>query len=129
MKRQVVHGIATLCVLLIVGGYVWWMLFGSGGVFRVQSQNAGNRAALVQIHRDIAVGATHGEVLAAYWQHRTDELRLRADSPTEWWISMPLEPGASDWTLELQFAADRVAVVRMSTSNGTPPEGGPPDKR
>jgi hypothetical protein len=41
---------------------------------------------------------------------------------------MPIEFGASDWKLLLDFRDDKVVRVRLLTADGPPPENGPPDK-
>ena len=128
MKLRRSHVIASIIVAVVAIYYGWW-LFVSGDVFQLPKRNAPNRAGLLQVYDAIRVGASHSEVLSAYWQHRTDSLRLSADTPAVWVIEMPLEFGASDWTLRIEFQDERVSAVRVRTSNGPPPDDGPKDKQ
>lgn len=118
-----------LAAILVVAVYYGWWVFASGDVFYSSRRNVPNRAALRQVYEAVPVGASHAEVLAAYWQHRSDDLRLFADRPTKWVITMPLEFGASDWKLSLEFQEGRVSAIRVRTSDGPPPKDGPKDKQ
>lgn len=122
-----VVGAGIVCMVGI--GIVWVRGFWLTEVFHNHKSNEPNRAALLQVRDAIAVGASHADVLAAYWQHRTEALKLVADGPAEWIITMPLEFGASDWTLRIEFRDGRVTAVRVRTSDGPPPEDGPRDKQ
>lgn len=116
-------------ILVLVVGAIWVKAFWFTEVFRTHKSNEPHRAALVQIQDAVALGASHADVLAAYWRHRTDSLRLFADRPTDWVISMPLEFGASDWKLLIEFENGRVTTVRVRTADGPPPKDGPKDKK
>jgi hypothetical protein len=116
-------------VIMLVIGAVWVKSFWFTEVFRTHKSNEPHRKALVEIHHAVAIGASHADVLAAYWQHQTDSLRLFAGSPTSWSITMPLELGASDWNLLFEFKDNRVVAVRVRTSDGPPPRDGPKDKQ
>lgn len=115
-------------VIILVVGVVWVKGFWFTEVFRTHKSNELHRTALLQIRDEISVGSSHADVLAAYWEHRTDALRLDAENPTTWGIRMPLELGASDWRLFIEFENGRVAAVRVRTSDGPPPKDGPKDK-
>lgn len=121
------HIIAAIIALVL--GVVWVIVFWFNGVFQTHKNNEPHRAALLQIHDELDLGASHSEVLAAYWLHRTDSMRLLADQPSRWVIRMPLEFGARDWNLLLEFHDDRVTAVRVRTSDGPPPKDGPGDKQ
>jgi hypothetical protein len=122
------HAIISVIGVLVAVYYGWWF-FVSGDVFHSSKRNAPNRAALLRVYEAVNVGASHPEVLAAYWQHRTDELRLHAESPTTWGIRMPMEFGASDWNLFIEFHEGGVSAIRVRTSDGPPPKDGPKDKQ
>jgi hypothetical protein len=128
MKFKRSHVIVSVVAVLAAVYYGWWF-FASGEVFHSSRRNAPNRAALRQVYEAVPVGALYAEVLAAYWQHRSDDLRLFADRPTEWAITMPVEFGASDWKLSLEFQEGRVSAIRIRTSDGPPPKDGPKDKQ
>lgn len=124
LKRS--HIITAL--VLVVFGVVWARGFWFNEVFHSHKSNVPNRKALLEIRERIGIGASQAEVLSAYWQHRTDVLRLFADRPTDWIITMPLEFGASDWNMRIEFKDGRVTAVRVRTSDGPQPKDGPMDK-
>lgn len=118
-----------VAITILVIGIVWAKGFWFTEVFHTHESNKPRRIALLQIRNAISVGASHTEVLAAYWEHRTDQLRLSADSPTEWLITIPLEFGARDWKLVIEFRNGQVSAVRIRTSDGLSPKQGPKDKQ
>ena len=124
MKRSFL--IAT-GVILVVGVYYYFWIFRSGDVFSTVESNTTNRAALVAVRDAVKIGASYSDVLAAYWRLKTSDLRLHADDSAHWLIRMPLEFGASDWVLRIEFQDGRVAQVRVRTSDGPAPADGPPD--
>jgi hypothetical protein len=126
MKRKRSHLLVALVVL--VAGIVWVHVFWFGEVFHTHKRNEPNRAALLRIRDAIPLGASHSEVLNAYWQHRTDALRISVGNATNWGIEMPLELGANDWGLDIDFQHGKVAALRIRTSDGPAPKDGPKDK-
>jgi hypothetical protein len=120
---------ASLVVGVAIVVYYGWWIFASGDVFHTAQRNAPNRVAIVRLHEDIDIGKSYADVLSAYWNARTDELRIRNDSPTEWAVQMPGEFGASDWTLLIEFQDGHVSAVRVRTSDGPPPKNAPKDKQ
>jgi hypothetical protein len=118
-----------IAVMALVVGIVWVRWFWFADVFRTHKSNGPQRAAILQIRDAVALDTAYSEVLAAYWEHRTDSLRLFADSATNWVITMPFEFGANDWNLRIEFEDGKVSAVRVRTSDGPPPKDGPTDKR
>jgi hypothetical protein len=114
-----------VALVVLVCGIVWACVFWFNDVFSTHHANQPHRAALLQIHDAIEIDASHAEVLAAYWQHRSDALKLHADQPDAWIIRMPLEFGAGDWILQIDFQDGTVSAVRVLTSDGPPPKDGP----
>ena len=113
-------------ILLVVGAVL------AGGflfteVFQTHASNESNRIALLKIRDTVSVGSSHAEVLDSYWRHRTDYLKLHVERPTDWIITMPLEFGAGNWKLLIEFHDGRVSAVRIRTADG-PPVHGPKDK-
>jgi len=116
-------------IFILAAVVAWVKCFWFTEVFRTHKSNEPQRAALLQIRDAVAIGASYADVLAAYWEHRTDSLRVFADRPDSWLITMPLEFGASDWKLLIEFHEGRVSAVRVRTSDGPPLEDGPEDKQ
>jgi hypothetical protein len=115
-------------VIALVVATVWIRGFWFTEVFHTGKSNEPHRAALLRIRDAVAIGASHREVLAAYWQHRTDSLRLVAERPRDWIITTPLEFGATDWQLLIAFQDGKATTVRVRMSDGPPPKDGPKDK-
>lgn len=124
IKRS--HIITAIIVLVLLIG--WVRIFWFGEVFHTQKRNEPNRAALLRIRDAIPIGASHADVLTVYWQYRTDRLRIWAEGPKGWSISTPLEFGARNWYLRIDFEDGRVAALRVRTEDGPSPKNGPPDK-
>jgi hypothetical protein len=108
---------------------LWVTSFALTEVFRTHKSNEPHRTRLLQIQKTIEIGASHADVLAAYWQHRTAFLALSPGSRTNWVISMPREWLAGDWRLFIEFHDGKVAATQIRTADGSPPKDGPPDKR
>jgi hypothetical protein len=117
----------TAIIVLVVGS-IWVRGFWFTEIYHTQKSNEPNRRALLAIRDAINVGASHADVLTAYWQHRTPELKLSAEQPSIWSVGIPLEFGASDWGLRIEFANGKVSALRVRTSDGSPPKDGPKDK-
>ncbi len=115
----------TFVWLLVVAG-IWWLAFVT--TFRTHHGNESNRVALLRIREAIPIGAARSDCLSIYEALRTAELSLISNSAEHWLIRMPLEVGATDWNLIVEFEDDCVVAVKVRTSNSPPPHDGPPDK-
>jgi hypothetical protein len=118
-----------MAIIILVVCVVWMMGFWFTEVFRTHKSSEPHRAALLRIRDAVAIDASHADALAAYWQLRTDSIRLFADRPGDWVITMPLAFSASDWKLLIEFQDGRVSAVRVRTADGPPPKDGPKDKQ
>ena len=127
MKIKRSHILAATVVLVL--GIVWVRVFLFGEVFNTHKRNKPHRAALMHIRDAIPLGASYSDVLAAYWQHRSDALNISIDTSTNWSVGMPMEFGASDWYLGIDFQDGNVTSLRVRTSDGPPPKDGPQDKQ
>jgi hypothetical protein len=116
------------CILLLTFGVMLWYFLFSGRVFHSHASNAENRDALIQIHRAIQLGSSASEVRELYRRHATSSLGLRDERPTDWEVRMPMEFGASDWKLLIEFQEGKVIRVRILTADGPPPKSGSADK-
>jgi hypothetical protein len=125
MKIKRAH---VITVAVIALGILWVRGFWFTEVFHTHKANEANRTALLHLHETTRIGASHSEVLTNYWHHRTDELRLFAENPRQWVIKMPMEFGAGDWRLMIEFTNREVRSVRIRTTDGPPPKDGAKDK-
>lgn len=116
-------------ILLAVLGFFLWLFFFSDRVFHSHTSNTENRSALVQLYQTIQLDSSASEVRALFQRYATPQLRLKDEGVAKWQIRMPMEFGASDWKLLLDFRDGRVVRVRLLTSDGPPPKDGPPDKQ
>jgi hypothetical protein len=116
-------------ILLAILGFCFWLLLFSGWLFRSHARNEPNRQALVQLHQAIQLGASSTDVRDLFQQHATRQLKLNESNPDLWHVRMPMEFGATDWTLLLDFRDGKVTGVRLHTADGPPPKSGPPHKK
>ena len=123
MKQRSVIGF----ILVVVLAYYPWLIFASGDWFRTHHQNACNRAALLKIREDLRLGDGYEMVLRRYWQHASDDLTLYSGNPRGWSVSMPLEFGATDWALLLEFTNGKLSAIKIRTADGPYPPDAPAD--
>lgn len=128
MKSKRQAAIIITLVVVLAGLYYFWWIFLSGDNFALHGKNEANRVAIKELAAAITLGSTREDVLKDYYKIRTDDLRLRCDTPTGWTISMPMEFSASDWILWLDFDQDRISAVRVRSSDGPKPNASPDDK-
>jgi hypothetical protein len=116
VKIKSSHVLFLVIVLVILA--LWIRRFWFNDVIVLHRHNEANRSALLQIREAVSIGAPYTDVLTVYWRHRTDNLRLSADSPTTWAIHMPLEFGASDWNLRFEFRDGIITAIYIRTTDG-----------
>ncbi len=122
MKTQkLILGVAGLFLV----AYFSWLVFGSGDWFITHSRNASNRASLLKIRDYIHVGDGYESALKSFWQLASKDLRLSAESPQIWAVSMPSEIGATNWVLYVEFRDGKVSAVKVRTSDGPHPTDAP----
>lgn len=114
-------------IALIAVYYSWWVFF-SGDLLYTHARNAPNRIALTQLHSAINLGASHLEVLTAYWRFRTIDLQLRVEEPAKWVISMPFELLEDNWELWIEFGNGTVTALRVRTPDEVMLKDGPKDR-
>jgi hypothetical protein len=122
MSRRGKEAVLGVGIVLLI--FFLFVTFG----FRSATRNKENRAALLQMRELINPGDSYEKVSRVFWEQRTSELWLIAENPSEWMVRMPLEFGASDWTLLITFEEGRVSKVQIRTTDGPPPKEGPEDK-
>jgi hypothetical protein len=99
-------------------------------LFGNRLRNRGSREALALIMNTLSPGDSQERVREVFASHRTYRLRLRERSEDYWEMTMPLEFGATDWCLLVDFDEGKVSAIRMRTSDGIHrrPEAAPDDK-
>jgi hypothetical protein len=123
--------VAAIALALVVALWLglWVRYFWFTEVFTTRKTNEPNRAALLRVHNGIDIDDSYSEVLTTFWQERReDSLGLNVGNPEVWRIDTPLEFGASNWTLDIEFDDGHVSAVRVRTADGPPPRDGPKDK-
>lgn len=73
---------------------------------------------------------TKDDVRALAQEPRFQGLTLHESSSTEWGVETPIEFGAKNWVLYIEFKDSRVAALRVRTadSKNEHPKSAPPDK-
>jgi hypothetical protein len=89
-----------------------------------------NQRELLTLHEALALGITQQEVRVLVKQPAFTHLKLFGDSAhSVWWIQTPLEFGAQNWTLGLQFTDGRLTATRVRMEDGDfHPTGAPRDR-
>ncbi len=124
MKRS--NLIAGAFAALVAGYFIWWV-FLTPDFVTWHRFNAENRTSLLKVRESIRLGDGYEDVLRAYWQHASSELRLVPVSPKTWSVSMPHEILAMDWVMYIDFSNGKVSAIKVRTSDGPPPPGAPAD--
>ena len=123
--RWILRDLALSAVFLVAFG--WWFLF-SGHVFHAHRSNAPQRNAILRLHEEINLGAFPVEVENAFRLYGTPKLAMLTNETSAWRVRMPMEFGAGDWWLIIEFCHGQVSAMRVRTSDGPPPKDGPADK-
>ena len=118
LRPQVMLAIA---LGLVMAAAATWFL-------RNQSMNQLNRTTLLSLRLGLELGQTSEVVRAKVRATSNAALRLHENSPTGWFVRMPLEWGGSDWLLRIEFKDGKVSAIRVRNSDGEQPVGSPPDK-
>jgi hypothetical protein len=90
-----------------------------------------NQHELMSLHEAITLGSTHQDVRATIAQPSFRHLQLYVENlpANEWWVHTPLEFGAGNWILGLQFEDGRLSATRVRVADGDfHPSGAPPDR-
>jgi hypothetical protein len=113
--------------VLIVGVFDWDR---QASLLRLNHHR--NRAELIRLHDQIDVGMSAAQASQVLERFRSSHLRLDHARPeaSPWYISTPLEIGATNWTLDVQFSDGRISATRVRTEDGEHrrPTGAPPDR-
>jgi len=124
-----------------MGRYTWsttivMLVMGSLGYFchkhivRTQQQRRLSRNAIISLMNKLQVGDTAEDVESAVRLHRAARLQLVKNSRDAWTVTTPLEFGATNWLLYIDFRNQRVVRLRIRTEDSIdfkPPEA-PADK-
>lgn len=86
-----------------------------------------NRTTLLGIYSNLTVGMLESEASMMVSAQLTNELKL-ISLDEGIFLRMPLEWGASDWNLTVEFSNRAVTSVRIRTSDGPAPLNAPMDK-
>lgn len=92
-----------------------------------------SRAELVQFEKQLQLGETKDEVRQRYSAARLSRLKLRESvggNHNEWVVETPLQFGAGNWLLWLEFKEGRLSAVRVREEDNTlvKPRDAPPDR-
>jgi len=125
-KNELLFNIIVVLFVSLCFVYTGYNMF-----FRQRNLNVPNKNALKNIMNDINIGDSVDLVKKVYVKNKTESLEFNNKDPNFWTIGMPLEFGAGDWILFINFKDQVVKELRMRTSDGheNKPEGAPNDKK
>src|SRR5688572_25075449 len=88
------------------------------------------RGEVRTLYESLAPGMTKPQVRAAIDPRRFPHLRFHTDDEHRWLASAPLEFGAQNWVLLIEFENERVSALRVRTEDSFKdhPDEAPPDK-
>lgn len=129
MRRpfEIISAVFICVIVLLLALLLAWRTF-----FQTQLLNKESKLALAAMHDSIQLNDPEEGVLSVYERFATTRTWLRRDIFEDTWrVDMPLEFGATDWMLYIQFdGSNRVSAVSMRTSDGlySWPSDSPGDK-
>ncbi|MFC1703331.1 hypothetical protein ACFL1E_00915 [Candidatus Omnitrophota bacterium] len=126
-KKEIVITAVSLFVIVLLAGNT---------LFLNKILNQDDKKALITIMENLQIGDEKERVENIFSRHRTDALELKKSEDYEGWeenqwlIQMPVEFGATDWILWIEFVDEKVASlkIRLHDSKDLKPKGTPPDK-
>lgn len=88
-------------------------------------------AALVKIMTQLNIGDSRLNVELLVGALQDTHIRLVKEARDEWIIKTPLEYGASNWILVVNFVGDKISLLRVRTEDSIAnrPYDAPPDKK
>ncbi|MCW5554891.1 MAG: hypothetical protein KIS67_22350 [Verrucomicrobiae bacterium] len=110
--------IACIAILL------YFLLFG------IPFRDEESRRQVISLYDHLAVGMTAADVETNFTHVDFFSLKLRKVSETNWVIQSPMEIGARNWDLWLQFESNKLIAVkvRLADSKERRPSAAPIDK-
>ena len=97
-------------------------------VAHIQAEEA--RSEVVEVFNAIRGGASQQEVERTMSSMEHGQLRLLKVEPSEWLVQTPLQFGAGNWQLWIEFEGQEVRALRVRTADSkqVSPEGAPADR-
>jgi hypothetical protein len=120
-RRWFAGGIIVVCAVAVVV-ILWPMILA-----HIQAEEA--RSQVVAVFDAIRGGATKQEVETEVLSGHS-HLNLVKVGPSEWLVQTPLQFGAGNWQLWIEFDGPAVTALRVRTSDSKQivPEGAPSDR-
>lgn len=118
---------SPLKVCLLLGILFGVLIWRGCSDYLTHKKNEYNREALVKMHQELEFGQRAEEIKAVYEKYKTEDLNLEMSQKGAY-ISMPLEIGAMDWNLMVDFSGGKITKVWIRTSDGPKPKDSSPDK-
>lgn len=107
------------------------LLLGTALLFLQRTAQARTaRQEVIRAYDKISLGASLAEVRAVFTREASQHLKLHESQPDKWLGQTPLEWGAANWLLLIEFKDERVHAVRVRTQDSAeeyPPKA-PADK-
>ena len=115
--------------LLVAIGAVLYLLFGP---MLFHTHHERNSAEVRALFESLDLGMTREQVRQAMDPRKYSHLEFRHDDGQWWSAETPMEFGAGNWVLAIEFQGDHVSMLRIRTADGDQdyhhPEDAPPDK-
>ena len=120
MKKALEYGLVIVIVVL-VASFFRPITFLNRNKYRSEIRG---------LYERLQPGMARAQVQAAVKSGNDPNLRFNSDDAQTWLVSTPLEFGAQNWVLLIEFEGEHVSALRVRTADSSqnhPPEA-PPDK-
>jgi hypothetical protein len=101
------------------------------GLFALSCTRSANHEKITVLVTELSSNQyTKEDVRALVGQPRFDELALHQESPNEWSVEAPMQFGAKNWILYIEFRDSKITGLRVRTANSKNehPTNAPEDK-
>ena len=116
--------IGTVILVIVIPVLIYF------NVFHTKIQNGPNRQALSVMMQNLSIDDSKEDFDKIYEKYKTDKLNLYKSEGNQWYVRMPIEFGATDWILLVDFKNDKITGIKIRISDDIifHPKDAPEDK-
>ena len=128
MSPPVINRAVRVLLVVVTCGAIAWFAYKL--LFDWSGDSQQSRESVVRIYRLLNPGLSREAVRERLSGHFGENLKLREISATNWVIQTPMEVGAANWDVWLEFNTTSLTAVRIRLADSKKfwPSGAPDDK-